>query len=104
MVEPVTVEQLSLLSEPRVRHDNPPTSVAAAESVRPNVDKLEAKILAVYETYGPCNDQELCTYMAPWHGPTVISARSRLKKRGLVVGDGVKRNTRDREMIVWRLP
>lgn len=97
-------DQLELWNEPKVRWRDPETSRAAAMSVLPMVGSQENRVLERFGIYGPMTDEVLCLRSPQWHGPTIISCRSRLAKRGLLVRDGVEVNSRGRNMIRWRLP
>lgn len=115
----MTVEQLVLLSEPRVRHSDGDTSRQAAQAVAPGSGSLENDILHVFTvqarnhvlvglaglTKGDVcglTDDELCSFLTAYP-PTIKTARSRLSKRGFLVADGVRKNSRGRDMTVWRL-
>lgn len=96
--------QLTLFAEPSARRADPPTSVAAAQAVRAASGALEQEIVAAYRTHGPLCDDELVVVLADRHGPTVITARSRLARRGVVVPTSAQRlSRRGRPQIVWRL-
>lgn len=96
--------QLSLLSEPRSRHDNPETSRDAARAVAQHAGALENLILQEFCLHDYMTDDELCAWLPSHHAPTVKTCRSRLSKRGLLVDTGERRpSLRRRDQIVWRL-
>lgn len=93
--------QLELLNEPKARRRDRATSHAAAGQVRPG--PTETAILTVLRMAGPLTDDELCHRLPGLYGPTVKTARSRLAKRGLLVPEGTRLSSRQREMTVWRI-
>lgn len=93
--------QLSLLSEPRARANDPETSKAAANIVRPTAGWMEFRIMSAFDSYGPLTDDELTDALPEFYPPTVKSARSRLSKRGLLVPNGTRPSHRGRDMTVW---
>lgn len=96
-------EQLALLTEPRYRATDPPTSRAAAQQLSDPAGLLAAILLA-YADHGPLTDEELAERIPKRLYASVVSARSRLKKHGLVVpAGGTRPNSRGREMAVWTL-
>lgn len=99
----MSAQQLSLLSEPRARAYDPPTSHAAAVSLPP-CGALEQAILETFTRHGPLTDEEACELLPEVYGPTLRTCRSRLAKRGLLVPTGSLRpSSRGRDMRVWGL-
>lgn len=97
-------QQLSVFAEPRARHDNPPTSSAAARSIAERHGPLEAKIKAAFRHAGPMPDFELVQIVADEYPPTVVTARSRLTRAGAIVPtDNTRISPRGRAAIVWDL-
>ena len=90
-------EQLDLLAEPRARHDDPPTSKAAAESLKKNQRINLARITEIVDNaggYGCIADevwQVLCledpAYWTPRRS-TVHGRVSNAVKAGLIVPAG----------------
>jgi hypothetical protein len=106
MTHSLSPDQLTLLSEPRVRHDNLPTSRDAAAAVSPHAGALENIILEEFCLHDGMTDEELCAWMPHHYPPTVKTCRSRLSKRGLLIKAGVRENrenSRGRLMTIWRL-
>lgn len=86
----------------RVRKADPSTSVRAARAQRGGA---ELAIAAMFEARGPMTDNELCARLSDWHPPTIVSARSRLFKRGALETTGETRPTgrNGRDQQVWKL-
>ena len=95
--------QLALFSEARVRHDSPDTSRDAARAVQQHAGALENLILETFCLRDGLTDEQLCERLPDRYGPTVRTCRSRLSKRGLLVAGGVVKNSRGRDMTIWRL-
>lgn len=94
--------QLELFNQPKARATDPETSREAAVSVEQWVQ--DDALLTKFAKYGPLTDSELAAVSPAWHEPTLISARGRLKKRGLVEDSGERRKSpRGRNQIVWAL-
>lgn len=95
--------QLELFNQPKARRRDADTSHAAAESIESWVQ--DDALLCKFAKYGPLTDDELAAACPTWYPPTLKSARSRLKNRGLLVDSGERRpSQRGRNQIVWRLP
>ena len=81
------------------------TATAAAKSITPGA--TEAAIEAVFDLNRTVDftDDELCAALGSrYYKPTVVSARSRLAKAGLLEDSGERRlSVRGRQAIVWRL-
>lgn len=97
------MSQLSLFAEPEARATDPPTSHAAAEAVSHEAGRQETRIMERFAMFGPMTDETLCMRSPQWYGPTIRTARSRLSKRGFLVPDGVEKNSRGRDMTIWKL-
>lgn len=98
------MNQLALFAEPRSRHADPDTSREAARAVQQFAGVLENLILETFCLCDGLTDDELAARLPERHPPTVKSCRSRLSKRGLLVDSKtVRRNSRHRNQIVWRL-
>lgn len=100
----VSPDQITLFSEPRHRATDPDTSREAAEAVSHSAARQETRIIERFAMFGPMTDEELVMRSPQWREDTLKSARSRLKKRGLLVADGKKKNSRGRNQTIWRLP
>lgn len=86
--------------EPVARRTDPPTSWASAHSITPG--RTEAAILALFAPGVGMTDDEIAHALAPMHGATVKTARSRITNAGLLVDSGTTRpSDRGRPMIVW---
>lgn len=96
--------QLELFNTPKVRHDDGGTSRDAARAVTQHAGALENAILETFCVEDELTDDELCLRIPNAYPPTVKTCRSRLSKRGLLVDSGtVRRNSRGRDMTVWKL-
>lgn len=98
--------QLSLLNQPRRRHDNPHTSQAAAESVAPVAGYLESQIVKVAYN-GPFTAEQIAGILGVrepgrWDEGTIRTAVSRAAKRGLLVVDGFGVTSRGRQAVAFR--
>ena len=84
---------------PRHRRTDPDTSKHAARSVSPRTEQL---IEAIFAGGGRFTDDELADALRDHYKPTVVSARSRLAKRGVLKDSGQRRlSARGREQVVW---
>ena len=95
--------QLELFNEAKVRHSDGATSRDAARAVQQHAGALENLILTEFCLHDGMTDETLCARMPDHYGPTVRTCRSRLTKRGLLVAAGIERNSRNRDMTLWRL-
>jgi hypothetical protein len=96
-------EQLSLLTEPRARGNDPGTSHAAAAAVSASAGYTQFLIMGAFDAHGDLTDDELCQALQAEWWPTVKSARSRLTKAGLLVRTGeTRKSVRGVDQIVWR--
>lgn len=87
----------------RVRRTDPQTSLDAARTVSGRTVTLIHGAFLAGPTSG-MTDSELCAVLPLLYGPTVISARSRLSGRGVLVDSGMRRpSNRGRLQIVWIL-
>lgn len=101
---PQNTSQLTLFSEARARRRDPGTSRDAARAVQQHAGVLENLILTEFCLQDWLTDDELAERLPDHHSPTVKTCRSRLSKRGLLVDSGqVRKNSRGRHQIVWRL-
>lgn len=97
-------DQLTILDQPRARHDDPPTSKAAARRV--DAAKTRAAILGVLTE--PLTAEEIADRVIALH-PTmrrdsIVTAVSRQKNKGLIVNTGITRaSSANCQRIVWRL-
>lgn len=84
---------MSATAIPLFRHDDPETSRAAARRVSSVAKSLEAQILDALAMRS-LTDDSLCLALNidPRRWPSCKTARSRLKKKGLVVSTGNIRN------------
>jgi len=100
----MTAQQISLFSEPRHRATDPDTSREAAAKAEPGAETLERHILERFGISRRLTDEELCSFLPNRKASSVITARSRLKNRGLLVAsDSKKKNAGGCEMTVWRI-
>jgi hypothetical protein len=97
-------DQLALFAEPRARASDPDTSREAAEAVSHSAARQECRIMERFAMFGPMTDEELVMRSPQWREDTLKSARSRLKNRGLLIADGKRKNSRGKNMTIWRLP
>ena len=86
-------EQLVLTSPPRTRHDDPSTSVDAAGRVAKGSDELERTIAEVVAWLGhPVVAEDIARAILcrtdRWTAPTIVSAVTRARRRGLIVPAG----------------
>ncbi len=86
-------EQLTLTAAPRTRHDDPSTSVDAAGRVAKGSDELERTIAEVVAWHTrPVVAEDIARAILRrtdrWTGPTIVSAVTRARKRGLIVPAG----------------
>ena len=95
--------QLELFNEAKVRHDNPATSRDAARAVTQHASQLENLILETFCLEDGLTDDELAARLPERYAPTVKTCRSRLSKRGLLVGVGTRKNDRGRDQTIWKL-
>lgn len=95
--------QLELFNQPKTRHTDGSTSRDAARAVQQHSGVLETLILTEFCLHDYITDDELCERMPERHAPTIKTCRSRLSKRGLLVAAGVRKNSRGRDMTIWRL-
>ena len=96
--------QLELFNEAKVRHSDGATSRDAARAVQQHAGALENLILETFCLEDGLTDDDLAARLFHRHGPTVKTCRSRLSKRGLLVDSGqIRKNSRGRNQIVWRL-
>lgn len=96
--------QLDLFNAPKVRHTDGDTSRDAARAVQQHAGALENLILEAFSVEDGLTDDDLTARLPEHYPPTVKSCRSRLFKRGLLVDSKqVRKNTRGREMTVWKL-
>ncbi len=93
--------QLSLADAPLTRITDPATSHHAAARVASARPSLRRDILRVFRTCFALTDDELCRALdvevRKW--PSVKTARSAMKKAGLLEASGVERGGQ----MVWRL-
>ena len=84
-----------------VRRTDPTTSQAAARAQHGGAEAAVLETLNLRPA--GMTDGELCASLPDWHGPTLISARSRLYKRGFISQNGKTRRTgrNGREQLVW---
>lgn len=79
------------------------TSTAAADSIKPHVQRLQALILDALRTHGPMTDEEMqerCVIQ----GSTQRPRRGELERLGLVADTGDKRKTKSgRLATVWTI-
>lgn len=100
--------QLTLVAQPRARHDNPATAKAAAESVAHGAGYLEAQIAAVVAQCQPVIAEGIAgvlEYRHPgrWTVGTVVTAVSRVAARGLIIPDGTGLTSRGRAATAYRV-
>jgi hypothetical protein len=86
-------EQLTLTSTPTARAADPSTAVDAARRVARGSDELERTIAEVVAWHGqPVVAEDIARAILRrtdrWTGPTIISAVTRARKRGLIVPAG----------------
>lgn len=65
----------------KVRHRDPTTSVLAARKQRGGAEQT---ILDVLTVYGPMHADAICARREAWYPPTIVSAISRLVKKGSI--------------------
>lgn len=93
-----------LFAEPTARNHDPITSHEAALAVRQHAGALQDRILAEFTARDRMTDDELIECIPDVYWPTLKKRRSELTALGLLVDSGVRRrNTRNRQMIVWKL-
>ncbi len=92
-------EQLTLLSEPRARHDNPATSHAAAERVKPGHSRRLETVALVIElsAHRGCTAEEVWLWAQVQAGVTLKEstwrgAVSRASAAGFIVPNGQRRD------------
>ncbi len=86
-------EQLVLTAQPRTRTGDPSTSVDAAGRVAKGSDELERTIAEVVAWFArPVVAEEIariiCSRTERWTVPTIVSAVTRARRRGLIVPAG----------------
>ena len=101
------MNQLSLLNQPRARHDNPHTSEAAAESVAPASGYLESRIVDACKGARALTAEQIAGILGVrepgrWDEGTIRTAVSRAAKRGLLVVDGTGTTSRGRQAVAFR--
>ena len=100
----MTAQQISLFTEPGVRHDSPDTSIEAAAAVAPYCSALQDLILEVFCLRDRLTDEDLCDQFPEREPGTVKKRRHELVQRGLLVDSEERRkNRRGCSMTVWRL-
>lgn len=85
--------------EPPAQQDSP-TSVAAAEAIRPSVNQLQLRILELLRDTGPATDEDIAanTQMNP---STERPRRVELVKAGLVAQVGEHKTSSGRRAALW---
>lgn len=101
------MNQLSLLNQPRARHDNPHTSKAAAESVAPASGYLESRIVDACKGISALTAEQIAGILGVrepgrWDEGTIRTAVSRASRRGVIVPDGFGVTTRGRQAVAYR--
>lgn len=92
---------MNQLTLPTARATDPITSHRAASSVAPHVKEA---VLRVHCEHDGLTDDDLVDLLPRFWGPTVRSARSRLKKDGRLRDSGRTRpSNRGRQAIVWEV-
>lgn len=99
-------EQLMLTSAPRTRHDDPSTSVDAAGRVAKGSDELERTIAEVVAWHGvPVVAEDIARAILRrtdrWTSPTIVSAVTRARKRGLIVPAGTGWTSRGSKAVAY---
>ena len=100
--------QLSLLNQPRQRHDNPHTSKAAAESVAPASGYLERRIVEACKGARALTAEQIAGILGVrepgrWDEGTIRTAVSRASRRGLLTPDGFGVTSRGRQAVAYRV-
>lgn len=97
-------DQLILFAESRARRRDPSTSHDAARAVTQHAGALRNLILEEFCLRDYMTDEDLIERVPDVYWPTLKKRRSELTGLGLLVDSGLKRrNSRGRQMIVWRL-
>lgn len=88
-----------------VHRDDPGTSMAAAAAVLRRRTELHAAVLRAFAERGPMTDEDLETLPEfDGYGPSTIrKRRSELYHQGALVDVGTRRNSRNREMLVFTI-
>lgn len=100
--------QLSLLNQPRARHDDPDTSRAAAASVQPAAPLLETLIRQVVEAYrGHATAETIAhdigsQFPGRWVDSTIRGAVSRAAENGVIVPCGEGKTSRGMRARLYR--
>jgi hypothetical protein len=106
----MTVEQLSILNDPRARANDAPTAHAAASRVAPAAGALERAIVtAVAGALDPITADEIADRVCAdhpgrWGRSTVLSAVSRARINGRVVPAGTGTTSRGSAAIAYLTP
>jgi hypothetical protein len=97
-------DQLLLFSTPRARAKDPDTSHDAARAITQHAGALRERVLEEFSLTDYLTDEELIERVPDVYWPTLKKRRSELTGLGLLVDSGLRRkNSRGRQMIVWRL-
>lgn len=92
---------------PKVRHDHPETSYAAAQAIAPVTGKLQQMVytFAVQRGSYGFTDQELFLAFPDRSENSLRPRRIELVDAGRLIDNGQRRkNARNRECIVWIVP
>lgn len=100
-------EQLVLTAQPRTRHCDPSTSVDAAGRVAKGSEELENKIAEVVARRStPIVAEQIARIIQQetdrWTGPTIVSAVTRARKRGLIVPAGTGWTSRNSRATAYK--
>lgn len=88
-------------NQPAQRHS--PTSIAAAEAIAPDSNRLRVKVLAAIREHGGLTDNQ-GIYVTGLSPSTYRPRRIELVQRGQVVDSGETRLTASgRKAVVWRV-
>ena len=101
------VEQLTLAAPPRARRQDPSTSVDAAGRVGKGSDELERVIAETVRWFArPVVAEEvariICGRTDRWTAPTIVSAVTRARRRGLIVPAGTGVTSRGSNATAYR--
>jgi len=97
---PVRVHRADPTPRGRARKSDPITSVLAASRISGSSEEL---VLATLRAYGPLTADEIAAHLPAQHPPTLVSATSRLLKRGVVApAGGMRMSRRGVWQSVWQ--